>query len=92
MLLFAGAFSSGANAEYRCSPPPTSIDRRACEAAAQGPDALRRFVNRWTSKMSNLYFEDYVDLKTTQAWDSKSRDFTKQPTEDGVQVASSEKR
>ena len=77
-LLFAGAFAAGAHAEYRCDPAPTSIDRGACEAAAQGPDALRRFVER--SKMSNLYFWDYVDAKTAQTWDAKSGQAAGAPT------------
>ena len=34
---------AAAHAEYRCAPAPTSIDRGACEAAKQGPDALRRY-------------------------------------------------
>ena len=50
-LLFAGAFAAGAHAEYRCDPAPSSIDQRACNAAQQGPDSLRRFVERWDSKM-----------------------------------------
>ncbi len=79
VLMFAGAFAAGAHAEYRCDPAPTSIDRGACEAAAQGPDALRRFVERWSSKMSNLYFWDYVDAKTAQAWDAKSSHAVDEP-------------
>jgi hypothetical protein len=62
-FVFAAAFVASANAEYRCDPPPSVYDRLACEAAQQGPTALRRFVERWTSRMSNLYFYDYVDEK-----------------------------
>lgn len=91
VLLCAGAFSAGANAEYRCDSTPVGIDQRACAAAAQGPDALRRFVHRWDSQMSNLYFADYVDPKTQQAWDSKSRNLARQPTDDRVQVASAKR-
>ena len=47
VLLSAGAFAAGAHAEYRCDPAPTPVDQRACDAAKQGPDALRRFVERW---------------------------------------------
>jgi len=72
VLLSAGAFAAGAHAEYRCDPAPTPLDQRACDAAKQGPNALRRFVERWTSKMSNLYFADYVDASTAQTWDAKS--------------------
>ena len=91
VLLFAGAFAAGAHAEYLCDPAPTPIDQRACAAAKQGPDALRRFVELWTSKMSNLYFPNYVDEKTAQSWDAKHAR-AKPTTEDGVKVASSEKR
>ena len=45
VLVVAAAFTASANAEYRCAPAPTGIDRRACEAAEQGPDTLRRFVH-----------------------------------------------
>ena len=85
------AVCAGANAEYRCAPAPTAVDQRACEAAAQGPDELRRFVQRWDSKMSNLYFADYVDARTSQSWDAKQ--LAKRPaTEDSVKLASSEER
>ena len=79
VLLSAGAFAAGAQAEYRCDPAPTPLDQRACEAAKQGPDALRRFVERWTSKMSNLYFADYVDASTAQTWDAKSAQAARKP-------------
>ena len=79
---------AAAHAEYRCAPAPTSIDRGACEAAKQGPDALRRFVERWTSKMSNQYFADYVDAKTERAWDAKQA----QAASKGLSVATNEKR
>lgn len=91
VLLFAGAFAAGAHAEYRCDPAPSPIDQRACDAAKQGPDSLRRFVERWDSKMSNLYFPDYVDAKTAQSWDAKQA-LAQPASEDGVKLASSEKR
>jgi len=79
VLLSAGAFASGAHAEYRCDPARTPLDQRACEAAKQGPDALRRFVERWTSKLSNLHFADYVDATTAQTWDVKSGHAAEKP-------------
>jgi len=79
VLLSAGAFAAGAHAEYRCDPAPTPVDQRACDAAKQGPDALRRFVERWDSKMSNLYFADYVDATTAQTWDATSSQIAVQP-------------
>ena len=44
---------------YRCDNPQGSVDRRACEMAAQGPDALRRFVER-TRGIYELYYWDYI--------------------------------
>ena len=79
VLLSAGAFAAGAHAEYRCDPAPTPLDQHACDAAKQGPDALRRFVERWTSKMSNLYFADYVDATTAQTWDASSGQIAEKP-------------
>ena len=88
VLLFTGAFATGAHAEYRCDLAPTPVDQRACDAAKQGPDALRRFVERWTSKMSNLYFADYVDAKTERAWDAKEA----QARSTEAKVATNDKR
>jgi hypothetical protein len=92
-VLFATAFVASANAEYRCAPAPTPLDQRACAAAAQGPDSLRRFVERWDSKMSNLYFFDYVDEKTAQSWAENRLDIAQKPsTEDRVLLASRNNR
>ena len=44
--LLLTSVATGVGAEYRCSPAPSPIDQRACEAAKQGPDALRNFVQR----------------------------------------------
>jgi hypothetical protein len=44
---------------YRCDNPQGSVDRRACEMAAQGPEALRRFVER-TRGIYELYYWDYI--------------------------------
>jgi len=90
--LFATAFGATANAEYRCAPAQSPLDQRACAAAEQGPDALRRFVERWDNKMSSLYFSDYVDAKTAKSWDAKGRDLATQTPKDREQVASSERR
>ena len=43
-VVLATGLAAAAHAEYRCTPAPTSVDRRACEAADQSPEALRRFV------------------------------------------------
>ena len=91
-FVFAAAFAASANAEYRCDPPPSVYDRLACEAAQQGPAALRRFVERWTSKMSNLYFADYVDDKTVQSWETKKVAASKESGDKTPNVASNERR
>jgi len=87
-LVLVTGIAAAAHAEYRCDPAPSVYDRLACEAAQQGPTALRRFVERWTSKMSNLYFYDYVDAKTERAWEAKQA----QERSTEVNVATNEKR
>jgi hypothetical protein len=89
---FATAFCVTANAEYRCAPAQSPLDQRACAAAEQGPDALRRFVERWDNKMSSLYFSDYVDVKTAKSWDARGRDLASKASNEREQVASSERR
>ena len=91
-FVFAAAFAASANAEYRCDPSPTVYDRLACEAAQQGPTALRRFVERWTSKMSNLYFYDYVDDRTVQSWETKKLAESKESGDKALSVVSNERR
>ena len=69
-LLFAGAAffaATPARAEYRCSPPPTRIDRMACDAAREGPDSLRHFIER-IRVIENLYFFDYVNEEVLLVW------------------------
>ncbi len=87
-VVLATSLAAAVHAEYRCDPAPTPRDQSACDAAKQGPDALRRFVERWTSKMSNLYFADYVDAKTERAWDALQA----QARSKEVNVATNEKR
>jgi hypothetical protein len=89
-LVLAAAFTASANAEYRCTPAPTAADQRACEAAAQGPDALRRYVQRWDKQIAGLTFSDYVDAKTAQSWEAKGR--VARTDTDRVKVASSAPR
>lgn len=63
--LFVGAtlalgFASSALAGPRCEAPPvTYVDRAACEKARQGPEALRRYVER-TRMLYQLYYWDYI--------------------------------
>lgn len=46
-------------AEPICDAPQGMIERRACAKAAEGNDALRRFVSR-TQGIWNLYYYDYA--------------------------------
>ena len=69
----AAALAASANAEYRCDPAPSWMDRAACEAADKSPDALRQFVQRMDRNRVNLEFADYVDLKTVQRWQAEER-------------------
>jgi len=87
-FILATGVATAVQAEYRCAPAPTSIDRGACEAADQSPEALRRYVHRMDRKMSNLQFSDYVDTKTERAWDAKQA----QARSTEVKVATNEKR
>jgi hypothetical protein len=87
-IVLTAAFAASAHAEYRCNPAPSAIDARACAAAAQGPDALRRFIQQWTSQMSNLRFYDYVDSNTERAWEKTSKGSKEEPAK--VELASNE--
>ena len=46
-------------ANQRCDDPNGMVARRACAKAAEGPDALRRFVSR-TQGIWNLSYYDYA--------------------------------
>ena len=56
-----------AHTNYKCNDPRTPIDRRACEAAKQGPDALRRFIERMRV-IESLDFYDYMTDAQLLAW------------------------
>ena len=64
--------ASSVYAEYRCNPAPTAIDRRACEAAKQGPDALRQYVQR-VRPIQSLDMNDYVNEATLLAWEQRDQ-------------------
>lgn len=73
-VLVAGSISTSiAHAQYRCSPISSPVDRAACVAAEQGPDALRRHIERMRAINTPLYFYDYVNEARVQAWDEKER-------------------
>jgi hypothetical protein len=69
----AALFATAAGAEYRCAPPPTRIDRLACEAAQQGPEALSRFIHRMRV-VENLNVPDDVNKETLIARERKERE------------------
>jgi hypothetical protein len=46
------------------------VDERACQAAQQGPAALRHFIQRM-QPVVNLSFDDYVNRATLLAWEEK---------------------
>ena len=52
-----------AHAGGRCDDPRTMIDVRACQAGAQGPDSLRRFVER-TRGIYGLSYYDFARDET----------------------------
>jgi hypothetical protein len=51
-------------ADNRCDGPNGMIETRACAKAAEGNDALRRFVSR-TQGIWNLYYYDYARADTS---------------------------
>lgn len=57
LLLAAAPLVS--QAAYRCDVPRVGPEARACAMARQGPDELRRFIER-TRSIYGLYFYDYV--------------------------------
>jgi hypothetical protein len=70
-----------AHAEYRCDAPPTPLDRRACEKAKEGPQALRRFVEA-QRPLHSLYFFDYMTEAQLVAWRNGRRAIVTAPTAD----------
>ena len=59
--------STPAHAEFKCNSPTWTFDHSACEKAKEGPDALRRYVQRMEG-IANLQFSDYVDEARAAAW------------------------
>ncbi len=93
-LVLAAAFTASAQAEYRCATAPSWIDRSACQAADQGPDELRRFVQNMNSIRINIQFADYVDEQRANSWDAQRRKMASQKdaVEDTQKVASNAQR
>ena len=59
LVVAAAILPAPALAAHRCDTPHSTIDQRACAKAAEGPDALRRFVER-TRTIYALYYFDYA--------------------------------
>jgi hypothetical protein len=59
VALLALLAASAVGASPRCEQPRQPADRIACQKAAEGADALRRFVTR-TQGIYQLYYWDYV--------------------------------
>ena len=59
--------STQARAEFKCNAPGTAIDRKACEKAKEGPDALRQYIQR-VRGIDSLQFSDYVSEAQARAW------------------------
>lgn len=64
--------AAAAPAAYVCDAPPSRIDRRACDAAKESPEALRSFIFRMKFQHA-LNFYDYVDEARQLAWDERER-------------------
>lgn len=92
IFVLVAAFASSAQAEYRCDPAPSWVDRAACKAAGEGARELRRFVEAMNSIRINIQFADYVNLATAQSWEQKARSAEARPAEEGTKLASAEKR
>jgi hypothetical protein len=94
VLVIAAAFCASAQAEYRCDPAPTWMDRSACEAADKSPADLRRFIQRMDWNRVNLKFSHYVDPKTEQKWDAQrpQRSAQYDSPEQVQRIASNERR
>ncbi len=58
-LMLAAAPMLSAQAAYRCDVPRAGPEARACAMAAQGPEALRWFIER-TRSVYGLYYYDYA--------------------------------
>jgi hypothetical protein len=69
-LIAMFAVAGSAHAAFVCDDPPSAVDKRACDAAEQGPEALRHFIQRMRP-VHNLYFYDYVNEARLVAWDAR---------------------
>ena len=65
--------STQARAEYKCNEPQVTFDRAACEKSKEGPQALRRYVER-VRMIESLQFSDYVSEAQARAWSQAESD------------------
>lgn len=79
-LVAASLVSTAAVAQTRCATPELPGERMACEKAKQGPDELRRFIER-TRMIYLLQFSDYIEADI-------QRTAQRQPQADATRVAS----
>jgi hypothetical protein len=92
-LFTYAALATGAQAGFRCDPAPTPIDQQACAAARQGPDELRRFVERLNWMRANLQMSDYVDRQTVETWNARARQQAQQDVrKPALQIATETRR
>lgn len=73
VAIVVAAFVAGsAQAENRCKDPFSTLDQRVCALAKQGPDELRRFIDR-TRSIYGLYFYDYATEADFERWEAARR-------------------
>jgi len=59
LIAVAALAAAPSFAAYKCHGPTGLVDSKGCAAAAQGPEALRRFIQRTQLMWGTTYF-DYV--------------------------------
>jgi hypothetical protein len=89
MVLIAGVAAT-AQAEYRCDTPATHRDRRACEAAQEGPQALRRYLLQMSWHGHSMQMQDYVSPALAQRWEELARDDARKQPDGGNRTARAE--
>jgi hypothetical protein len=82
LLLTAAAV----HAEYKCDTSTWQVDQRACEAAKQDPQALRRYILRM-QPFATLHFPDYVNKATLLAWEAKEAREAQEASEERERAA-----
>lgn len=91
IFVLVAAFASSAQAEYRCDPAPSWVDRAACKAAGEGARELRRLVEAMNAIRINIRFDDYVNQATADSWNRKSM-AARTGAEDEPKLASAQTR